>query len=57
MRIIISPAKKMKMDTDTIPWKSLPHFIEKAEILYSKLQSMSYQQLKKLWNCNDVIAS
>jgi cytoplasmic iron level regulating protein YaaA (DUF328/UPF0246 family) len=57
MRIIISPAKKMNRDTDTLPWKDLPCFIEQAEMLYSKLQSMSQEELKKLWKCNDAIAA
>lgn len=56
MRIIISPAKKMRIDTDTMPWKDLPCFIEKAEVLYKKLQSMSNVELQKLWHCNDTIA-
>lgn len=55
LRIIISPAKKMREDFDTIPWNSLPCFIEQAEILYRKLQSMSREELKKLWRCNDSI--
>ena len=49
MRIIISPAKKMKVDTDTLPWESLPPLVDKAELLYEKLRSMSYEELKKLW--------
>ena len=57
MRIIISPAKKMRTDTDTLPWKSLPQFICKAEILYKNLRSMPYEDLKKLWKCNDQIAA
>lgn len=57
MRIIISPAKKMRPDTDTVPWESLPCFIDKAEILYDILRSMSYEELKKLWKCNDQIAA
>ena len=56
MRIIISPAKKMRVDTDTLPWKDLPCMIDKAEVLYSKLRSMSYGELKKLWGCSDAIA-
>ena len=55
MRIIISPAKKMRVDTDTLSWKDLPCFIDKAEVLYRKLQSMSREELKKLWKCNDAI--
>ena len=57
MRIIISPAKKMKVDTDTLPWESLPLLVDKAQTLYEKLQSMSYEELKKLWKCNDQIAA
>ena len=30
--------------------------IDKAEVLYSKLRSMSYGELKKLWGCSDAIA-
>lgn len=57
MRMIISPAKKMNADTDTLAWQDLPYFIDKAEVLYAKLGSMSYEELKKLWKCNDSIAA
>ena len=57
MRIIISPAKKMNVDTDSLPWRDLPAFLPKAEELCRKLQSMSYEELKKLWKCNDQIAA
>lgn len=57
MRLIISPAKKMRTDTDSLPWKSLPCFISQAETLYDKLRSMSYEELKRLWKCNDQIAA
>ena len=56
MRIIISPAKKMNVNTDSIPWKDLPAFLEQTETLYEKLAGMSYEELKKLWKCNDQIA-
>ncbi len=56
MRIIISPAKKMNINTDSIQWKELPFFVEQTEKLCGKLQSMSYEELKKLWKCNDQIA-
>lgn len=56
MRIIISPAKKMNVNTDSIPWQELPVFVEQTEKLCGKLQSMSYEELKKLWKCNDQIA-
>jgi len=55
MKIIISPAKKMRTDTDSLPWRDYPAFLTKTEVLYRKLQSMSRQELKKLWKCNDQI--
>ena len=56
MRIIISPAKKMNVDTDSLPWLDLPAFLPKTEQLYDVLRRMSYEELKKLWKCNDSIA-
>lgn len=38
-------------------WKDLPYFLDKAETLYRKLQTMPPEELKKLWKCNDSIAS
>ena len=56
MRIIISPAKKMHVDTDSFPYRDLPEFLTSTEELCRKMQSMSYEELKKLWKCNDQIA-
>ena len=56
MKIIISPAKKMTVDTDSLDWQELPLFLPQAEVLFQKLQSMSYSELKNLWKCNDQIA-
>lgn len=57
MRIIISPAKKMNVDTDSLPWRDLPAFLPKSQTLMEKLQTMSYEERKRLWKCNDQIAS
>ena len=57
VRIIISPAKKMNTETDSLPWESLPQFSDEAERLLRCLQSMSYAELKALWQCNDSIAN
>ena len=57
MRIIISPAKKMNVDTDSLPWRDLPEFLPKTEYLAKQLLGMDYEELKKLWKCNDAIAS
>ncbi|MBQ3089219.1 MAG: peroxide stress protein YaaA [Oscillospiraceae bacterium] len=56
MRIIISPAKKMKVDTDSLPYQDLPVFLPRTEQLVRILRSMSGEELKKLWKCNDQIA-
>ena len=56
MRIIISPAKKMKVDTDSFPYRDLPVFLSNTEEICGELQSMSYEELKELWKCNDQIA-
>ena len=57
MRIIISPAKKMKVDTDSLPYQDLPGLLPKTEYLCRILQAMSSEDLKKLWKCNDQIAA
>ncbi len=56
MKIIISPAKQMVYDTDSLECAGLPHFLSKTEIIKDILQSMDYARLKKLWKCNDKIA-
>lgn len=57
MRIIISPAKKMNVDTDSLSWRDLPAFLPKTEELCKTLQVMTGEELKKLWKCNDSIAA
>ena len=57
MRIIISPAKKMNVDTDSLPVRDLPVFLEQTEELCRELQSKSPEELQKLRKCNDQIAA
>ena len=57
MRIIISPAKKMNVDTDSLPVRNLPAFLEHTEEICRELQSKSPEELQKLWKCNDQIAA
>lgn len=56
MRIIISPAKKMKIDTDLMAIAQMPQFINESEQLLNLLQELSYDELKAMWKCNDAIA-
>ena len=56
MKIILSPAKKMNMDTDSLDYVDLPEYLNQTEIILTWLRSKSHIQLKRLWNCNDKIA-
>ncbi|WP_432402145.1 peroxide stress protein YaaA [Wukongibacter sp. M2B1] len=57
MRIIISPAKKMRIDTDSLDYYQLPQFIKDTEVLLVYLKKLSYEKLKSIWNCSDRIAT
>ena len=56
MRIIISPAKQMQVDTNSFTCKELPAFMDRTEVLMKWIQSLTYEEQKKLWGCNDKIA-
>lgn len=56
MRIIISPAKQMKINTDNLAPQGIPAFMEQTEEIRRFLEGLSYEEAKKLWNCNDKIA-
>mgnify|MGYP003493892484 FL=1 len=56
MRIIISPAKQMRVDTDSFLCTELPPFMEKTERLKDWISGLTYEQQKKLWACSDKIA-
>lgn len=56
MKIIISPAKKMIVDNDSLVYRDLPKYIEKAERLKNTLREFKYDDLKNLLSCNDKIA-
>lgn len=56
MKIIISPAKKMNVDTDTLETAGMPAFLDKSRQLMTWLQGLSFTEAKKLWNCNEKLA-
>lgn len=56
MQIIISPAKKMNVDTDSLPWQGLPQFLDQTEQIYAQLCRLSESTLQKIWKCNDKLA-
>lgn len=56
MKIILSPAKKMNVDVETLQPAGIPMFLEDTKQILGWLKEKSYQELKKLWACNDKIA-
>ncbi len=56
MRIILSPAKKMNVDTDTLEHQGLPIFLDQTQEILDWLRKQTSADLQKLWGCNDKIA-
>lgn len=56
MRIIISPAKQMNVDEDSLAYQGLPVFLEDAGRILKWMKSLSLEEAKKLWGCNDKLA-
>lgn len=56
MRIIMSPAKKMNTDLDSLEPIGLPMYMEQTEQILQFMQQQSHENLQKMWKCNDKIA-
>ena len=56
MKIIISPAKKMKESEFSFNIETAPHFISESNLIRSKLMSFSTEDLKEVYTCSDAIA-
>ena len=56
MRIIISPAKKMNVDEDTLEYMDLPVFLKDACRIMNWMKSLNLEEAKALWGCNDKLA-
>ena len=56
MKIIISPAKKMKIIDDVVTQCTTPLFLLKTTKLLHHLQSLDYEELKSYLKCSDTIA-
>ena len=56
MKIILSPAKKMITDTDSIAPVGIPDFLDKTAEILSWMKSLEKEELKAIWKCNDKIA-
>ncbi|GEK28596.1 peroxide stress protein YaaA [Furfurilactobacillus siliginis] len=56
MKIIISPAKKMKVDTDSFDVAALPQYLPETQQLLDQLLQLPYPKLQSLWHCSDKLA-
>ncbi len=56
MKIILSPAKKMNVNLESLEPISIPVFLNETKEILSWLQGKSKEELKKLWGCQDKIA-
>ena len=52
MKIILSPAKKMIVDTDNLAPVELPVYIDKTAEVLNWMKSKSKEELKAIWKCN-----
>lgn len=55
MRIIISPAKNMQVETDLFEVSGTPAFLERAEHIRDILKEFDREELKALYHANDKI--
>ena len=53
MKIIISPAKTMRVDREAYEVKGLPRFLEETRILMEAIKKLSFDEAKRLWKCSD----
>lgn len=56
MKIIISPAKKMNVDTDILEVTGLPRFLDDTRLLMEEIKKLNFAGAKALWKCNDKLA-
>ena len=55
MKIIISPAKQMRVDEEAAACRT-PVFLQRTKKLLAVMRQMDYKQLQHLWQCNDKLA-
>lgn len=56
MKIIISPAKKMNIDTDSFQVTGLPEYIEDAKLLLEAVRKLPLEEAQELWKCSGKLA-
>ncbi len=56
MKIILSPAKKMNINTDTLECQGTPMYLEQTKKILLWMRKQTRSELQELWGCNDKIA-
>ena len=56
MKIIIAPAKKMTVDSDSLPILSQPTYLDATRQILQALRQLTYDEAKALWHCSDKLA-
>lgn len=58
MKIIVSPARTMQVDTDSLPYQHLPQFLPQTQEILNWMRGLTYDELHQLWwNCSTKIAT
>jgi cytoplasmic iron level regulating protein YaaA (DUF328/UPF0246 family) len=53
LKVIISPAKKMNINTE-FEIHTMPYFLDKTNFIMKYMQGLSLAEVKSLWKCNDL---
>ena len=56
MKLLISPAKKMRVERDFLPPETCPALLDHPALLLEHLRSLPLSELKRLLACNDALA-
>ncbi len=56
MKIIIAPAKKMQVDTDSFEATTMPVYLKQTQKILTMMKQLTYSDLKMLWKCSDKLA-
>lgn len=56
MKIIISPAKKMRMDLDSFEISDLPKYLAKTERILKEMQNRPFEEMQRIWQVSDRLA-
>lgn len=56
MKIVITPAKRMRKEIDYLEVESVPVFLDESKIILERLKELSLEEVKQLLKCSDKIA-